>query len=268
MSDTNNVLYLIGSLRNPRVPELARSLREKHPDLEVFDDWFAAGAEADDQWKEYEQARERTYQEALSGHAAKHVFDFDKSHLDRATHVLLVLPAGKSGHMEVMYAAYGAPLKPRTAILLDAGDVRWDVMYQFIGDILNDDSEIDAWITDQKSYGANGRNTGNRVHSVVSPGQRGKAERVSDGGRSARLFPECSGGSFTSIIPSHAAASSWGADALGQIEVDGSPEQDYAPFDGYWSLGRQGIEAFDDGSVEGSCPTARGIGKGRGVSGS
>ena len=50
----SDVLYLIGSLRNPRVPELAKRLRQDNPGLEVFDDWYSAGIEADDYWKEYE----------------------------------------------------------------------------------------------------------------------------------------------------------------------------------------------------------------------
>lgn len=140
----SNVLYLIGSLRNKRVPELARRLRTDHPDFEVFDDWYAAGPEADDFWKEYERDRGRTYQEALSGHAARNVFSFDKRNLDRATHALLVLPAGKSGHMEIMYATYGVGAK--TAILLDPEDVRWDVMYQFVPTVLNNDEEIAEWM--------------------------------------------------------------------------------------------------------------------------
>lgn len=140
-------VYLIGSLRNPRIPELAKRLRvDLH--VEVFDDWYAAGPEADDYWKEYEQTRGRTYAEALDGYAAKHVFDFDRFHLDRCTHSLLVLPAGKSGHMELMYAQYGAGKK--TAILLDPEDVRWDVMYQFIPTILNNDNEIADWLGESK----------------------------------------------------------------------------------------------------------------------
>ena len=138
------VLYLIGSLRNPRIPELAKRLREECPDVEVFDDWFAAGPEADDCWKTYEMGRGRSYNDALKGYAARHVFSFDKFHLDRATHILLVLPAGKSGHMECMYGAYG--VGANTAILLDPEDVRWDVMYQFIETILESDDEIKGWL--------------------------------------------------------------------------------------------------------------------------
>jgi hypothetical protein len=138
------VIYLIGSLRNPKVPELANRLREECPDVEVFDDWYSAGPHADDSWKEHQKQKSLSYQEALKGYAAKNVFAFDKRHLDRCTHALLVLPAGKSGHMEVMYATYG--VGARTAILLDPDDVRWDVMYQFVPSVLNNDDEAVAWL--------------------------------------------------------------------------------------------------------------------------
>jgi hypothetical protein len=143
-SATPKIVYLVGSLRNPRVPELAAAIRRRLPDVEVFDDWYAAGQLADDYWKEYEQAKGITYEEALKGWAAKHVFEFDKFHLNRATHVVLVLPAGKSGHMEITYAEYGTDAK--TAILLDPEDVRWDVMYQFIPTILRQDEDLVNWL--------------------------------------------------------------------------------------------------------------------------
>lgn len=141
----DKVIYLIGSLRNPRIPELAAYLRESATNVEVFDDWYAAGPEADDYWKTYEQERGHTYLEALKGHSARHVFEYDKSHLDRCTHAVLVLPAGKSGHMEIMYAAYGVGAK--AAILLEPdADPRWDVMYQFIPTILERDEEVLDWL--------------------------------------------------------------------------------------------------------------------------
>lgn len=96
----------------------------------MFDDWFAAGPIADDSWKEYEQNRGHTYIEALNNYAAKHVFSFDKHHLDRVDAGILVYPAGKSAHLEMGYlAGQGKP----TYILFD-GDPeldRWDVMLQF-----------------------------------------------------------------------------------------------------------------------------------------
>jgi hypothetical protein len=113
------------------------------PEVEVFDDWYSAGPEADDCWKGHQESKGLTYSQALEGHAARNVFAFDRRHLDRSTHALLVLPAGKSGHMEIMYAQYGVGCK--TAILLDSEDARWDVMYQFVPSILNNDSEIGEW---------------------------------------------------------------------------------------------------------------------------
>lgn len=147
-SDSQKVLYLIGSLRNERIPILANRLRAENPHMEVFDEWYSAGPEADDYWKAHQQSKGLAYQEALEGYAARNVFGFDKRHLDRSTHAILVLPAGKSGHMEIMYAAYGVGAE--TAILLDTEDVRWDVMYQFIPTILTTDEEITPWLQDQQ----------------------------------------------------------------------------------------------------------------------
>ena len=137
--------YLIGSLRNEFIPTLAARLRRTCPDTEIFDDWYAAGPEADDYWKSYEQGRKRRYQDALDGYAAKHVFEFDKHHLDTSTHALLVLPAGKSGHIEVTYAKYGAGCK--TGILLEPDfDGRYDVMYQFIDNVFENIEEVEEWL--------------------------------------------------------------------------------------------------------------------------
>ena len=176
----SKMLYLIGSLRNERILELGNQIRKDNPDIEVFNDWYAAGPEADDYWKEYEQNRGRSYQEALAGYAAKNVFAFDKRHLDRCTHAMLVLPAGKSGHMEIMYAAYGVGAK--TAILLDPEDVRWDVMYQFIPTILNNDTEINDWLNQSSQE----RNTteANPVSSYCLPPLFGERQKFS---ASARL---------------------------------------------------------------------------------
>lgn len=121
-------VYVIGSLRNPMIPEIAEDIRER-TGLKVFDDWYSAGPEADDYWKRYEQERGHDYISALAGAAARNVFEFDKRNLDAATDVVLVLPAGKSGHLELGYCAGKGK---RTYILLEAGtDPRWDVMYQF-----------------------------------------------------------------------------------------------------------------------------------------
>lgn len=119
-------LYLVGSLRNPTVPMIATKLRERG--IEVFDDWHAAGPTADDEWQRYEQDRGHTYEEALHGYAARHVFSFDLHHLNRCNAGLLVMPAGKSGHLELGYLiGQGKP----GFVLFDKVPERWDVMYQF-----------------------------------------------------------------------------------------------------------------------------------------
>lgn len=129
-------IYLIGSLRNPAVPELAQKIRALG--FEVFDDWFAAGPEADDKWRDYEKARGRTYQEALDGLAADHVYHFDLKHLNECSIAILLLPAGKSGHLELGYViGQGKP----GYILLDTPE-RWDVMYKFAEGVFQNSDEL------------------------------------------------------------------------------------------------------------------------------
>lgn len=120
------MIYLIGSLRNPRIPLVGNDLRAAG--YEVFDDWHAVGPEADDYWRTYEKARGRTYPEALEGAAARNTFEFDKRNLDASDAAILVAPAGRSGHLELGYMLGKGRLG---FILLDEDPERWDVMYQF-----------------------------------------------------------------------------------------------------------------------------------------
>ena len=129
-------IYLIGSLRNPEVPNTAAKLREAGH--EVFDDWYAAGEKADDAWRDYEKAKGHNYKEGLQGYAAKHVYNFDKHHLDRNEIAVLLLPAGKSAHLELGYViGCGKP----GYIILDNPD-RWDVMYQFAAGVFYSVEEL------------------------------------------------------------------------------------------------------------------------------
>jgi nucleoside 2-deoxyribosyltransferase len=131
-------LYLIGSLRNPKVPALSHELRRLG--FEVFDDWYAAGPEADDYWQRYETQRGRTYAEALNGSAATHVFRYDRSNLDRCDAAVLLLPAGKSGHLELGYViGKGKP----AFIFMPEGAERWDVMYRFANMVVTTVPELE-----------------------------------------------------------------------------------------------------------------------------
>lgn len=123
-------VYLIGSLRNPRIPLVGNALRELS--IEAFDDWFGGGPEADDKWQEYEQLRGRHYREALYGEAAQNIYQFDKRHLDACNAGVLIAPAGKSGHLELGYLSGQGK---RTYVLFDGEPERWDVMYQFCDNV-------------------------------------------------------------------------------------------------------------------------------------
>ena len=118
-------IYLIGSLRNPEVPKITKRLMDEG--FNVFSEWYGAGERADDHFKEYHSGLGRTYLEALETDAAKTIFNFDKKHIDESSTVVLVSPAGKSGHLELGYALGSGR---RGYYLLDDPD-RWDLMLQF-----------------------------------------------------------------------------------------------------------------------------------------
>jgi hypothetical protein len=128
---TENGIYLIGSLKNENVPILAKELREVLG-VEVFDDWFSPGPKADDYWRDYEKLRGSTYKQALSNYAGKHIFEFDKHHIDRLSTAVLYMPAGKSGHLELGYMLGQGN---RGYVLFDKEPERWDIMYQFATDV-------------------------------------------------------------------------------------------------------------------------------------
>lgn len=126
-------VYLTGSLRNPTIPALAAKLRAVGHS--VFDDWHCAGPRADDHWQSYEQARGRTYPEALDGHAAWHTFDYDRVHIKVCDALVLVMPAGKSSHLE---AGYAKGIGKLVYVLFTEGyPERWDVMYRFADKVVD-----------------------------------------------------------------------------------------------------------------------------------
>lgn len=141
----NGMIYLIGSLRNPKVVEITKKLQDEG--LDVFSDWYAAGEHADDAWRDYEKSRGRSYIEALSMPAAKNVFQFDLKHLSNADTVVLVAPAGKSGHMELGYALGQGK---RGYYLLDDPE-RWDVMLQFCTGIFTDLDKLTVELKNERT---------------------------------------------------------------------------------------------------------------------
>ena len=126
MSEKKKQIYIIGSLRNEKIPHIAKELRKLG--FIVFDDWFSPGPEADEFWRKYEKVRGSTYKQALTNFAATHVFEFDKHHIDQSDIGVLIMPAGKSGHLELGYMiGQGKP----GLIFFEEEPERWDVMHQF-----------------------------------------------------------------------------------------------------------------------------------------
>jgi len=136
MAAVNNI-YLIGSLRNPKIPVFANELRTLGYD--VFDDWFAPGPETDDYWMKYEKARGRRYDQALRGYAARNVFNFDFEHLKRADAAVLLAPAGKSGHLELGYMIGKGK---KGFILFEEEPERWDIMMNFATNVFFDKKDL------------------------------------------------------------------------------------------------------------------------------
>lgn len=141
------MLYLIGSLRNENVQKIAATIRERC-EIEVFDDWQAAGPEADDKWRDYEKARGRTYKQALyEGHAARHVYEYDKRHLDRATMAALIMPSGRSGHLELGYVLG----RQKPGFIFTEDPDRWDTMYLFATRVVDTIDELVEYVNRYKT---------------------------------------------------------------------------------------------------------------------
>jgi hypothetical protein len=92
------MLYIIGSLNNPRVVEVTKTLHRAG--VKAFSQWMAAGPDADQHWKNYGAALGWSYREMLRSEFVQTAFQFDYRHMDAADGCVLVMPAGKSAHCE------------------------------------------------------------------------------------------------------------------------------------------------------------------------
>lgn len=154
-------IYLGGSLQNEKIKFYANELRSRINNVVVFDDWMGAHPEADEKWREYSNQRCMSYEEAIRSNAGQNVFTMDLLNLISSDVFILVLPAGKSAHLEagfmagLRYAGFGK----RMYILLDAGSSeRYDVMYAFADKVFTsfEDLLIDVGY-DKAKYFQDGR---------------------------------------------------------------------------------------------------------------
>lgn len=141
-------VYIIGSLRNPNVVKLDVELRKLG--FDVFSEWFGAGPQADEYWQKYETDRGRTYREGLYSRAADHIFNLDRTFLEWADIAVLLLPAGKSGHLELgVSIGQGKP----GYIVFEEMPERWDLMYRFADKVFFSQEEFlkfmqEEWLDD------------------------------------------------------------------------------------------------------------------------
>lgn len=131
------LIYLVGALKNPQIPHVTNYLSGLG--FEVFSDWWAASEDADDWLRDYYKSRGYNYKQTLNSYAAQHIFTFDKRHLDRADIGVMLMPAGKSGHLELGYLiGRGKP----GYILFDKEPDRVDIMHNFATEIFFDLEEL------------------------------------------------------------------------------------------------------------------------------
>jgi len=125
-------IYIIGALKNNEITNIAEELRKINKngiEYDIFDQWITPGPDADQYLFEYSKKRGWNYKEALTCDAARNNFDFDKRHIDSADIVVMVMPAGKSAHLEL---GYSIGKGKEAHILFDKEPERFDLMYNFV----------------------------------------------------------------------------------------------------------------------------------------
>jgi len=140
-------IYVGGSTRNQKIGEFANKI-ETELGIEAFADWAQPGPEADSFWRSYSQMRGRSYRQALKSHGADQIFDFDYEHLNRCDAMVLLLPAGKSAHMELGFTrGRGKP----GFVVFEEEPERWDVMYKFATEIFFSQEEFIEYLKEKKN---------------------------------------------------------------------------------------------------------------------
>lgn len=116
--------YIAGSLRNPRIPQIAKLVRQAG--YGEYSEWYSGGQRADDDWTAHEKLKGRRFVEAIKGYHAVQVMEMDLRHLNRCDGLILVMPAGKSGHLELGWMIGQGKLG---IVLMDGEPDRFDCMY-------------------------------------------------------------------------------------------------------------------------------------------
>jgi len=125
-------VYVASSWRNEKQPRVVEALRRAGYDVYDFrkpvsgNDGFHWST-IDPDWKQWNSEQ---FRQALHHPIAKEGFQLDKNALDNCDACVLVLPCGRSAHLEAGYAiGQGKP----TAILLETGEP--ELMYKLSGNL-------------------------------------------------------------------------------------------------------------------------------------
>ena len=144
-------VYVASSWRNTDQPDIVNALRlEGH---EIYD--FRHPQEGDDgfTWMEIDPTWEKwdslEFIDALKHPAAVRGFNLDMDALKWADALVLVMPCGRSAHLELGYAV-GAG-KP-TAILLTTGEP--ELMYKMVDLLTGDLTDIADWLDQMEAQDA------------------------------------------------------------------------------------------------------------------
>lgn len=130
-------IYLIGALNNWKIIDIAKKLRNEG--FEVFDSWITPGPKADEYLRKYSKRRGLTHKQIMQDWSTEHIFEFDKFHIDRSDIVIMIMPCGKSGHLELGYAIGQGK---KGYILFDKEPKRLDIMHRFADNIFYDLNEL------------------------------------------------------------------------------------------------------------------------------
>lgn len=145
-------IYVASSWRNPIQPKVVNQLKE-HTQLQVYDFRTASdGGARGFHWREIDPNWEKwtvgQYKDALVHELAAKGYAADINNLDSAGATLLVLPCGKSSHLELGFAQ-GA--KQKTAIYMPVdilGDdftVEPELMYKMVDHIFAHMDGVITW---------------------------------------------------------------------------------------------------------------------------
>lgn len=143
-------IYIASSWRNETQPKMVETLRElghlvydfRNPQTPDELDSGSPSSRAGFNWAsidpDWETWSPRAYRDALDDYRAVEGFKLDMAALQWADVVLLLLPCGRSAHLEAGYAA-GAR---KTVIVYLDGDVLPELMYRMAATMVLDEGEL------------------------------------------------------------------------------------------------------------------------------